>query len=115
MLPLKQSGEKYFFAPGGVVITPLHSFWLWACRQYSVCHWNCRFVGYMTRNVFGYGSGQIWLDDVLCSGSESSVSECRHSGWGVHNCSHTQDVAISCQSMPTTSPPTTSTFRCRNH
>jgi len=56
--------------------------------------------GYVGRkiniNVYGSGKGQIWLDDVQCNGSERRVSKCSHRGWGVHNCGHNEDVAVSC-------------------
>ena len=45
---------------------------------------------------FGVGSGQIWLDDVACSGSESSIGHCRHSGWGIHDCDHSEDASVIC-------------------
>ena len=47
---------------------------------------------------FGSGSGQIWLDDVGCSGSESSVINCQHGGWGVENCGHSEDASVICSS-----------------
>jgi len=51
---------------------------------------------------FGQGSGQIWLDDVGCSAaaSESCLLSCRNRGIGFHNCSHFEDVAISCSGTP---------------
>nr|XP_034316959.1 deleted in malignant brain tumors 1 protein-like isoform X6 [Crassostrea gigas] len=46
--------------------------------------------------VYGRGSGPIWLDNVKCMGSETSVQECSHNSWGSHNCYHGKDVSISC-------------------
>ncbi|KAG5854156.1 hypothetical protein ANANG_G00034630, partial [Anguilla anguilla] len=44
----------------------------------------------------GPGSGPIWLDDVRCSGNESTLTQCQHSGFGSQNCSHHEDVAVLC-------------------
>ncbi|XP_033103957.1 scavenger receptor class A member 5-like, partial [Anneissia japonica] len=41
---------------------------------------------------------RIFLDNVDCSGSESSLPWCSHSTIGVHNCGHSQDVALECSS-----------------
>ncbi|XP_042077558.1 deleted in malignant brain tumors 1 protein [Haplochromis burtoni] len=50
--------------------------------------------------AFGQGSGPIWLDDVACFGNESSITDCRHNGLGVHNCRHYDDASIICEVQP---------------
>ncbi|KAM8831648.1 scavenger receptor cysteine-rich domain-containing protein DMBT1 [Spinachia spinachia] len=45
---------------------------------------------------FGEGPGQIWLDDVQCVGSESSVLKCSHRPLGENNCGHTEDAGVIC-------------------
>ncbi|NWY03721.1 MARCO protein, partial [Nothoprocta ornata] len=42
------------------------------------------------------GSGEIWLDNVNCQGTERSLLECPASPWGVHNCLHNEDAGVEC-------------------
>ena len=42
------------------------------------------------------GSGEILLDDVVCTGSESSLLYCKHNGIHIHNCGHHEDIGVKC-------------------
>ncbi|XP_067154689.1 macrophage receptor MARCO [Apteryx mantelli] len=59
----------------------------------------CRMLGY-SRAVSTFtasaGTGQIWLDDVNCEGSEHSIFDCSKPSWGLHNCSHSEDAGVEC-------------------
>uniref|UniRef100_A0A4W4EYW2 SRCR domain-containing protein n=1 Tax=Electrophorus electricus TaxID=8005 RepID=A0A4W4EYW2_ELEEL len=54
---------------------------------------------------FGPGSGPIWMDNVTCSGSESTLKNCRSAGWGKHNCNQTNNVGIICSGVRLVSGP----------
>jgi len=41
------------------------------------------------------GTGGIFLDDVVCSGTETSLFQCRYSA--VDNCAHSEDIGVTCQ------------------
>ena len=51
----------------------------------------------LTIGTFPVGSGQIWLDDVSCAGTEARLINCPSSNIGTHNCAHIEDVGINCQ------------------
>jgi len=60
----------------------------------------CRQLGYPAAIGFhtsmNPGVDPIWLDDVSCSGDETSIDQCDHRDWGAHDCKHSEDVAVTC-------------------
>ena len=47
--------------------------------------------------VFGPGKGEMRMNNVHCTGSERSLSECRHSRtWSEDKCSHSKDAGVVC-------------------
>ena len=62
----------------------------------------CSQLGYLTgirvipmSEMFGSGSGVVWLDGVHCQGNERYLRDCPNSGWGDHSCS--RDATVICQ------------------
>ena len=64
----------------------------------------CQQLGHLTAvsalggASFGGGSGPIWYDNVDCVGNETNITQCSHSGIGVHSCTHSQDAGVVCAS-----------------
>ncbi len=42
------------------------------------------------------GTASFWLDTVRCTGSESRIEDCPHAEWGVHDCTGSEVVQLSC-------------------
>ena len=61
----------------------------------------CRQLGYsvtgattIARSSVPEGTGQIWLDNINCVGSENSVFDCNGNPVGIHNCDHSKDAGV---------------------
>ena len=62
----------------------------------------CRQLGYADALVADgtpvAGTGlPIWLDNVMCSGTETFIWDCANNGPGNHNCAHFEDVYLVCR------------------
>ena len=63
----------------------------------------CRQLGFGSSGTairsagFGQGSGSILLDNVTCTGNESTLASCDHLGVGnIRRCSHSEDAGVRC-------------------
>ena len=64
------------------------------CRQFGFQH---NAVEVSTNAEFGRGTGEIWMVNVNCNGSEDELGECEHNGWGNSGCEHDQDAGVICK------------------
>lgn len=54
-------------------------------------------IAVASSSAFGQGVGPILLDNVDCAGHEKDLGQCGSLGWGIHNCYHYEDVAVTCR------------------
>ena len=48
-----------------------------------------------------HGIGQIWLDNVACTGNERRLIDCPANPLGGHNCHHVEDAGVRCTPLTT--------------
>ena len=76
----------------------------WGSRDADVA---CRQLGYPAGSRqqhifahFGEGTGPIWLDHLVCSGTETRLLDCLDNPGaeqiGVHDCTHNEDAGVTC-------------------
>jgi hypothetical protein len=84
-----------------------------ACMQYSAQNnygWTPSTLSVVASSRALYGPGPasepIWLDDVVCSGTETTLTACQHQPIGTHNCIHDEDAGVECITGSTPAPTT---------
>ena len=55
----------------------------------------------ITRGISSYGTppNPIFLDNLACMGTESSILNCPSSPRGFHQCDHSEDAGVQCFGM----------------
>ena len=62
----------------------------------------CRQLGFsgayhsVSSNYESLQAGHVWINKVNCSGRESLLYNCKHSGWRTSDCSHNRMAGVSC-------------------
>ncbi|KAK3087601.1 hypothetical protein FSP39_008130 [Pinctada imbricata] len=112
-LPLRLVGGSSRY--NGRLEVQVNGTWGTVCDDYFTTNAavvTCRMLGYPTRGAYslsrayyGAGMGPIWLDDVKCSGNESSILQCSHRPLNSTNCRHGEDVGVVCTNTPRTTTP----------
>lgn len=98
MISISGRVEVYLNGTWGTVCDDLWS----TLDDYDNARVVCRQLGYdgtvraRLGATYGEGTGPIYYDNVMCTGSEESLAECPHDGVGVHNCYHWEDVGVEC-------------------
>ena len=64
-----------------------------SCRSVSAASPSAALKRQRRRGAGGGGlQGRIWMDIVKCRGSEPVLHACPFRGWGLHECTHQEDV-----------------------
>ena len=81
---------------GMVGLIEAFSFCVCTSVHFNPCIINLGAVA-LLQHQFGSAVGPIFLDQLVCSGSETSLLECQsYTPLGLSTCQHSQDVGVRC-------------------
>jgi len=91
---------EYFSFWGGVCDD-----WFYSDEANAVCQqvFGTDAVSYSCCSAYGSSSNGFFMDEVDCTGGETSLFDCSFDGWGVHNCFSFEYVGVACN--PSSSVP----------
>ncbi len=76
----------------------MHDFFSWMLKV--ICRQLGMFGGVAhSKSFYGQGSGQIWLKDIACAGSEPSLDKCDGGDKltsQINSCFHYEDASVTC-------------------
>ena len=80
------TGSKCYHVVGGLH-TPMHFLYIAGGTAYSNAH-------------YGSGSGPIYLTDVSCTSSKTSLLQCNSDPILSGSCTHSEDAGVKCEGIP---------------
>ena len=70
--------------------------WMSVKHDYSIMSFLFSASVPVRRSMYGNSTVPFLLDDIVCTGNESNLLQCPHSGLGMHNCDSSETAGVIC-------------------